>query len=318
MKIRKAVIPVAGLGTRFLPATKAQPKEMLSLVDKPVIQYIVEEAVAAGIEQIIFVTSQTKRAIEDHFDHNFELEYRLKQKGKEKDLAEVQRVSDLCSFAYIRQKNPLGDGHAILLARELVGDEPCAVFYGDDIIDSRVPCIAQLMRLYERYQDPVIAVQRVPKSEISKYGVIDGRRTGPRTWEVSRLIEKPKPAEAPSDLAVIARYIITPEIFEELSKLKPAQSGEIRLIDAFQAIREKRSVYAYEFEGRRYDCGDKLQFLIASVDYGLKHREVNRDGAFSDFIRRRAMELGGKAGKRENLPRGREAALRGGKGKKKK
>ncbi len=287
MKVRKAIIPVAGFGTRFLPATKAQPKEMLTLVDKPVIQYIVEEAVAAGIDQIIFVTSQTKRAIEDHFDRNFELEYRLREKKKTKELAEVMRISDLASFVYIRQQNPRGDGHAILLAKELVGDEPCAVLYGDDIVDAATPCIGQLIARYEKYGAPVMGVTRVPKKDISNYGVIKGAEVAPRTYEVSDLVEKPKPAHAPSDLAIIGRYVITPEVFDALERANPSPDGEIRLIDAFRAMRGADKLYACEFEGRRYDCGNKLQFLIAAVDYGLTHTEVNADGAFAEFLQTR-------------------------------
>jgi UTP--glucose-1-phosphate uridylyltransferase len=281
MKIRKAIIPVAGLGTRFLPATKAQPKEMLTLVDKPVIQYIVEEAVASGIEQIIFVTSQTKRAIEDHFDRNFELEYRLRQKQKTKELAEVMEISDLASFVY------KGDGDAIVLAKELIGNEPCAVLYGDDIVDANVPCTAQLIKLYEKYRDPVFAVQKVPKKDLSKYGVIKGVKVDNRTHQVSDLVEKPKPENAPSDLAIIGRYIITPEVFTALEQAKPSADGEIRLIDAFRSLKGKRSLYAHEFTGQRYDCGNKLQFLIAAVDFGLKHKEVNEGGAFSRFLKNR-------------------------------
>ncbi|MBU1029302.1 UTP--glucose-1-phosphate uridylyltransferase GalU [Patescibacteria group bacterium] len=291
MKIRKAIIPVAGMGTRFLPATKAQPKEMLSLVDKPVIQYIVEEAVAAGIEQVIFITSQTKRALEDHFDTNFELETRLKEKGKTKELDEVRAVSNLANFIYIRQKEPRGDGHAILQAKDLIGDEPCAVLFGDDIVDHEKPCIAQLMEVYEKYRDPVIAVQHIPKKDISSYGVIDGKQMNDRTYEVVGFVEKPKPEEAPSDLAVIGKYIITPEVMAALENAPAGKDGEIRLADAFQSLLGKRSIYAYNFEGTRYDCGNKLQFLIASVDYGLKHAEVNKDGKFSDFIKKRAAEL---------------------------
>jgi UTP--glucose-1-phosphate uridylyltransferase len=289
--IRKAIIPVAGLGTRFLPATKAQPKEMLTLVDKPVIQHIVEEAVAAGIEQIIFVTSHNKRPIEDHFDSNFELEHLLRTRGKKKELEAVTRLTDLASFAYVRQNEPKGDGHAILLTKDLIGDEPVAVLYGDDVVDSKVPCIGQLIQVYERYKDPVIAVQQVPKSEISHYGVVAGRPISERTWEVDELVEKPKPEEAPSDMAIIGKYVITPEVFEALAKAKPSVGGEIRLIDAFRAISDSRSIYAHQFEGRRYDCGNKLQFLIAQIDYGLKHPETNKKNAFADFLKKRAKEL---------------------------
>jgi UTP--glucose-1-phosphate uridylyltransferase len=289
--IRKAVIPVAGLGTRFLPATKAQPKEMLTLVDKPVIQHIVEECVAAGIEQVIFVTSHNKRAIEDHFDSNFELEHLLRQRGKIKELEAVTKVTNLASFVYVRQNEPKGDGQAILLTRELVGDEPVAVLYGDDVVDSEVPCIGQLISVFERYRDPVIAVEKVPKSEISNYGVISGRQVVDRTWEVDELVEKPSPGEAPSDLAIIGRYIITPEVFSALERAEPSKGGEIRLIDAFRSIRRERSIFAHEFRGQRFDCGNKLQFLAASIHYGLKHPEVNPGGEFSHYLKNRCQEI---------------------------
>lgn len=289
--IRKAIIPVAGLGTRFLPATKAQPKEMLTLVDKPVIQHIVEEAVQAGIEQIIFVTSHNKRPIEDHFDSNFELEHLLRSRGKTKELEAVTRLTGLASFAYVRQNEPKGDGHAILLTKDLIGDEPVAVLYGDDVVDSEVPCIGQLIKVFERYGDPVIAVQQMPKSEISQYGVISGRRISERTWEVDDLVEKPTAEEAPSDMAIIGKYVITPEVFAALENAKPSVGGEIRLIDAFRAISQSRSIYAHQFEGRRYDCGNKLQFLVAQVDYGLKHPETNGNGAFAKFLRNRVKDL---------------------------
>jgi UTP--glucose-1-phosphate uridylyltransferase len=291
MKIRKAIIPVAGMGTRFLPATKAQPKEMLTLVDKPVIQYIVEEAVAAGIEQIIFITSQTKRALEDHFDTNFELETRLQEKGKTKELEEVRAVSNLANFIYIRQKEPRGDGHAILQAKEIIGQEPCAVLFGDDLVDSEVPCIKQLMDVYETQHAPVIAAYRIPKKDISQYGVMATIDKGNGIHEVTDFVEKPQPDEAPSDLAVIGKYIITPEVFTELEKEPLGKGGEIRLADAFIALLGKQPIYACEFEGTRYDCGNKMQFLIASVDYGLKHNEANKDGKFAEFIKTRAASL---------------------------
>jgi len=291
MTIKKAIIPVAGMGTRFLPATKAQPKEMLSLVDKPVIQYIVEEAVAAGIEQVIFITSQTKRALEDHFDTNFELETRLKEKGKTKVLEQVQSVSKLAKFVYIRQMEPRGDGHAILHAKDLVGDEPVAVLFGDDLVDHDVPCIKQLMNIYEKYRDPVIALNRIPKKNISQYGVIGGKDMGDRTHEITSFVEKPAPEEAPSDLAVIGKYIITPEVFEELEKEPAGKGGEIRLADAFINLLKRRSIYGYEFEGTRYDCGNKREFLKAQIDFGLRHDEVNGDGKFADFIKERAASL---------------------------
>ena len=275
MTIRKAIIPVAGFGTRFLPATKAQPKEMLTVVDKPVIQYIVEEAVASGIRDIILITGQNKRAIEDHFDRNFELEYRLKQQGKTSIMDEVQKISEMANFVYIRQKAPLGDGHAILAAKDLIGDEPVAVLFGDDIVDAQTPVLKQLMGVYEKYEDPVIGLMKVEKKNISKYGVAGATIVGQRTWQVNSLVEKPKPEDAPSNLAVAGRYIITPEVFWNLERAKKDKSGEIRLIDSLRAHLKKRSIYAYEFEGRRFDCGDKLEFLKATVHYGLKHKEFN-------------------------------------------
>jgi UTP--glucose-1-phosphate uridylyltransferase len=289
--VRKAIIPVAGLGTRFLPATKAQPKEMLPVVDKPVIQYIVEEAVAAGIEQVIFVTSSTKRAIEDHFDRNFELEYRLRQKGKKKALGEVLDISDLASFVYIRQRTPKGDGHAILQARNLVGDEPCVVLYGDNLFVSDTPCISQTMAVYEKYQDPVMMVQRVPEENVHRYGIIAGNETTPGVHEITQMVEKPKPEDAPSNLANLGQYILTPEFFDALDQAEPSPDGELRIVDGFRALLGKRSLYAHEFDGTYYDCGNKLGYLMASVDYGLKHAEANADEAFAEFLKGRVAQL---------------------------
>jgi len=285
MPIRKAIIPVAGFGTRFLPATKAQPKEMLTLVDKPVIQYIVEEAVAAGIEQIIFVTNQTKRAIEDHFDRNFELEYRLKKSGKEKELAAVMALTDLVRIAYLRQRSPKGDGDAILQARSLIGDEPCAVLYGDDVVYGDRPCIGQIIAAYERHRAPVMAIEQVPLKDIHRYGVIAGKPCGDGDYIIEKLVEKPPTAEAPSDLAVIGRYVITPDVFDRLSGLAPSPDGEIHLTDAFNALMRDKPVYAQKFIGKRYDCGNKLEFLKAQVDFGLRHAEVNGDGRFGEFLK---------------------------------
>src|SRR3989338_553263 len=235
--IRKAIIPVAGFGTRFLPATKAQPKEMLTLVDKPVIQYIVEEAVASGITDIILVTGQNKRAIEDHFDRNFELEYRLKKSGKQKLLDEIERISNLANFYYVRQKTPLGDGHAILQARDLVApDEPVAVLFGDDIVVNKTPALAQLIKVYEKYQDVVLAVDRVPKNEVASYCIIDIASSSGKTHEIRDFVEKPNPKNAPSNLAWIGKCIITHEIFDILSRMKRGKSGEIRLADAFAIL----------------------------------------------------------------------------------
>ena len=275
MKIKKAIMPVAGSGTRFLPATKAQPKEMLSVVDKPVIQYLVEEAVAAGIKEIIFVTGRGKRAIEDHFDTSFELEHTLEKKYKKKLLREVRNVAKLARFSYVRQPEPLGDGHAILCARHLVSrNEPVAILFGDDLVDSRVPAIGQLIKIYERYQSPVIALAGVPREDVSKFGVVDPVKLSNRTYEIKKFVEKPKIKEAPSNLIAVGKYIITPEVFEKLEKSRN-DKGEIRLANAFiRMLKDNRPVYGYEFKGIRYDCGDKFGFIQATIQMGLKHPEI--------------------------------------------
>lgn len=273
-KIRKAIIPVAGLGTRFLPATKAQPKEMLTLVDKPVIQYIVEEAVASGIEEITFVTSLGKRAIEDHFDRNFELEYRLRKKGKKKELGQLLDISDMAKFTYVRQRSPKGDGDAVLSARHVIGNEPCVVIFGDDIMDSKKTSVTQLIEVYNRYEDPVIGLFRVPKKEISNYGVVAVKPAEGQAVEVTGFVEKPAPGKAPSNLAAAGRYIITPEIFNILERIKPGAGGEIRLADAFIEFLRFRSLYGCIIEATRYDCGNKLGFVKAQLAYGLRHPEV--------------------------------------------
>lgn len=277
-KVRKAILPVAGMGTRFLPATKAQPKEMLSVVDKPVIQYVVEEAVAAGIEEIIFVTSNGKRAIEDHFDRNFELETRLKQKGKKKSLDEIRRVTNLAKFAFVRQQAPLGDGHAILAALPFVdAHEPVAVLFGDDIFDARIPVTAQLVATYEKYHDPVIALYDVGKQNVSSYGIASGPMIRKDVMELDGFIEKPAVGKAPSSLAAVGRYIITPEIMELLKTQKPGKDGEIRLADAFAThISKKGLIYGRLADAIRYDCGNKEQYLLANVAYGIKHPEFGR------------------------------------------
>jgi UTP--glucose-1-phosphate uridylyltransferase len=278
MKVRKAVFPAAGLGTRFLPATKAQPKEMLPLVDKPMIQYVVEEAVASGLSEIIIVTGRGKRAIEDHFDSAFELEYYLNDRGKTEELAQIKTISELASVSYVRQREPLGLGHAILCARSLVGDEPFAVFLGDDIIGAtRTPCMRQLLDVSDRHQAPVIAVQRVPEHQIHQYGVINARQVESRVYEILDLVEKPKPQDAPSDLAIIGRYVLPPEIFEILAATKADARGEIQLTDALRALRARRPMYGVEFEGRRYDTGDKLGFLKATVEFALARPDLADD-----------------------------------------
>jgi UTP--glucose-1-phosphate uridylyltransferase len=279
MKIRKAIIPVAGMGTRFLPASKAQPKEMLAVVDKPIIQYIVEEAVASGIEEIIFVTSNGKRAIEDHFDRNFELEYRLDQKRKKEALQIVKKIGRLAKFAFVRQAKPLGDGHAVLTALPFIdAHEPVAVLFGDDIIDGKTPALRQLMDVYEKYQDPVIALEKVPKKNVSRYGVIDGIRVSKGVYEISKFVEKPPVEKAPSDLIFIGRAILSPDFFSLLPKQGAGKDGEIRLANAFDTrLKEGKSLYGCVFEGTRYDCGDKLGFLKAQVELGLKHGEIGKD-----------------------------------------
>ncbi len=280
MKVRKAVFPAAGLGTRFLPATKAQPKEMLPLVDKPTIQYVVEEAVASGLSEIIIVTGRNKRAIEDHFDAAFELEYYLNDRGKVDELAQIKTISELAALCYVRQKEPLGLGHAILCARALVGDEPFAVFLGDDIIGgAAIPCMRQLLDVFEHYGAPVLAVERVPRERISQYGVIAGQpvrspNAAARVYEISDLVEKPRADEAPSDLAIIGRYVLTPDLFGILAQTAPDRRGEIQLTDGLRRLRQRRPMYAVEFEGKRYDTGDKLGFLKATVEFALARPDL--------------------------------------------
>lgn len=274
-KVKKAILPVAGFGTRFLPATKAQPKEMLPIVDKPVIQYLVEEAVESGIEEIIFVTGRGKRAIEDHFDISFELEETLVEKNKQDLLKEVQKISTLAKFSYVRQPLPLGDGHAILQAYHLIGNEPALIIFGDCLYDSLVPASKQLMETYEKYGDSVIGLSEVEKEEVSKFGVIDGTRLDEFTLEVKGIVEKPKPENAPSNLVAVGKYIITPEIFEVLSKMSSGKSGEIRLADAFEImLTQNRPIYGRILEGEWLDTGDKFNFLKATIHMALKHPEV--------------------------------------------
>ena len=277
MKIRKAIIPVAGMGTRFLPASKAQPKEMLPVVDKPVIQYIVEEAVDAGIEEIIFVTAIGKRALEDHFDRNFELEYRLQQKKKAEALKEVKAIGKLAKFAFVRQSKPLGDGHAVLSALPFIDpDEPVAVLFGDDIISGK-SAIGQLINVYEKYQDPVAAIQEIPMKHVSRYGVIGGTKINEKTWEVNTFVEKPKKEKAPSNLAIVGRYVLTPDVIKLLKKQKAGKDGEIRLADAFIThLKSGKVMYGCKFTGNRYDCGNKFEFIRAQIELGLKHDAVKK------------------------------------------
>ena len=279
-KVRKVVIPAAGLGTRFLPATKAMPKEMLCVVDKPIIQYAVEEAVASGIEQVIIVTGRSKSSMEDHFDIAYELEATLRERGRHDLIRESRKVSDLASVCYVRQKEALGLGHAVLAARDLVGDEPFAVMLPDDLIDApSKPALHQMIALFERTGDPVIALLKVAMADISAYGVIRGEadRNDPRVSLISELVEKPKMEDAPSDLAIIGRYVLTPDIFEDLATTARDRSGEIQLTDGLRALVARRRLLGYAFEGLRYDAGQKLGFLKATVDLALKRGDLGPD-----------------------------------------
>lgn len=289
MKVRKVVIPAAGLGTRFLPATKAQPKEMLPIVDKPTIQYIVEEAVASGIESIIIITGRSKRAIEDHFDAAFELETELEKKHKTELLKVSQDISNMVNLYYVRQKHPLGLGHAVLCAKDFIGNEPFGVMLGDDIMVSKKPVLKQLIEQYEKTDASVIAVKQVPKEDVSKYGVIKSLSGSKGLYKIEDMIEKPSPEEAPSDLAVMGRYVLSPAIFSMLEQTKTGAGGEIQLTDALRLLLGKEQVYAYEFDGLRYDTGDKLGFLKATVDFALARPDL-QDG-FKKFLLERVKDL---------------------------
>ena len=282
-KVTKAIFPVAGLGTRFLPATKASPKEMLPIVDKPLIQYAVEEAAAAGITDMIFITGRGKRTIEDHFDKAYELEAELQARGKTKLLREVREMLPAgVSYIYVRQSEALGLGHAVLCARHLVGDEPFAVILADDLIDANMPVMQQMMRQYEQRKASIIGVFNVARSETSLYGIVSSKPVGERLHRLSGIVEKPKPEVAPSTLSVVGRYILTPRVFDHLEKIQAGVGKEIQLTDGIAALLRDEAVFAYEFEGTRYDCGSKLGYLKATVAYGMKHREVG--GAFSSYL----------------------------------
>jgi len=272
--IKKVVIPAAGLGTRFLPATKASPKEMLPLVDKPLIQYVVEEAVASGMQEVIIITGRGKRAIEDHFDISFELEANLRANGKRKLLKQLQDIASLANICYVRQREALGLGHAVYQSRHLVGQEPFAILLGDDIIDARIPALAQMMKIYQEYHAPVIGIQQVDRQEVSHYGIIKGQVLGPGLQRVMDLVEKPSPVRAPSRYAVIGRYIMVPKIFEFLERIRPGRNQEIQLTDALRLLARHQPLYACEIKGQRYDAGDKLGFLKATVEFGLKNPEM--------------------------------------------
>jgi UTP--glucose-1-phosphate uridylyltransferase len=276
-RIRKAVFPAAGLGTRFLPATKASPKEMLPLVDKPLIQYVVEEAVASGIESIIIVTGRDKSAIEDHFDISFELEQLLRERGKDKSVKEVRAISDMARVSYVRQREALGLGHAVLQAKDWICDEPFAVMLSDDIIDSEVPGLKQLIEVYQKYEAPVIGTMQVEGEAISRFGVLAVDEIEDGVYKVKDMVEKPDFANAPSNLAIIGRYVLTPDIFAAIEQTKPGAGGEIQITDAMRSLLKKRPFYAVRFKGKRHDAGDKLGFLIANIEFGLKRPDLAPD-----------------------------------------
>jgi UTP--glucose-1-phosphate uridylyltransferase len=287
-KVRKAVFPAAGLGTRFLPATKAQPKEMLPLVDKPLIQYGVEEAVSSGVQNIIIVTGRNKSSIEDHFDVSFELEAALKDKQKADLLKVVQDVSELINVSYVRQKEALGLGHAVLRARELIGAEPFAVVLADDVIDANVPCLRQLLEVYEFYGASVVALMEVPEDAVSAYGIVDAEAVehngrNDNLYRIRSLVEKPEPSAAPSRLAIIGRYVLTPEIFSSIDRVEPGAGGEIQLTDALRDLLRNRPIYGLRFEGQRHDAGDKLGFLRATVEYALRRDDLGN--AFREYLK---------------------------------
>lgn len=283
--VRKAIISAAGLGTRFLPATKSQPKEMLPIVDKPTLQYIIEEAIDSGIEEILIVTGRSKKSIEDHFDRSVELELELEQKGKTEVLKMVQDISNMVNIHYIRQKEPKGLGHAIYCAKSFIGNEPFAVLLGDDIVDSEKPCLKQLIEAYNEYKTSILGVQEVDKQDTDKYGILDAKYIENRVYKVKDMIEKPKVEEAPSNIAILGRYIITPDIFDILENQEPGKCGEIQLTDALKTLANHEAIYAYNFEGKRYDVGDKLGFLEATVDFALKRPELRDE--FMEFLENR-------------------------------
>jgi UTP--glucose-1-phosphate uridylyltransferase len=277
MKIRKAVIPVAGLGTRFLPATKSIPKEMLTIVDRPTIQYIVEEAVASGIEQVILITSAGKSAIENHFDYDFELDTVLQMKKKERMAEELNHISNLIDIVSVRQKKPLGLGHAIWTTRNVVGNEPFVVLLGDDLVLSKEPCCKQMISLFDEVEESIVAIQRVPMDQTQNYGIVEGTPYNEKTYKVERMCEKPAPGTTDSNMAIIGRYVLQPDIFPLLEETKPGHGGEIQLTDALVKLSNKRGMYAYEFDGVRFDAGDKLGYLKAIIAFGSRHPELGAE-----------------------------------------
>jgi UTP--glucose-1-phosphate uridylyltransferase len=283
MAVKRAVIPVAGLGTRFLPATKAIPKEMLPILDTPAIQIILEEAAAAGIETTVFITARGKGAIEDHFDRYMKLEHLLEEREKKEELAAVRHATELMKIAYVRQPEALGVGHAILQAKNIIGNEPFAVFFGDDLVRSSIPCIRQLIDVYNETKSSVVALEPVPLEEIHKYGIIRGKRVGERLFKLEEMIEKPNREDAPSNLAIIGRYVLTPEIFEEIENTKPGIGGEIQLTDAMRGLLRRQEIYGLVFEGKRFDTGNRLGFLKATVEYSLERDDVG--AAFRRYLK---------------------------------
>lgn len=284
MKVKKAVIPAAGFGTRFLPATKSTPKEMLTIVDRPAIHYNVEELIEAGIEDILIIIGRNKEEIANYFDRSPELELFLKENGKEELYDLTERISNMANIHYVRQKDARGLGHAVLCAKTFVGDEPFALLLGDDLVYSSKPCIQQLAEMYEKYESTIIGVQAVEKSQVNKYGIIDGIKVGENLYEVKDLVEKPAVDEAPSNIAIMGRYILTPDIFEMIENTPPGKGNEIQLTDALKKLNEQKEIYAYEFEGKRYDTGDKLGYLIATVEYALRNEELSED--FRDYLKK--------------------------------
>lgn len=277
MKVRKAIIPAAGFGTRFLPATKAQPKEMLPIVDKPTLQYIIEEVVESGIEEILIITGRNKKSIEDHFDRSIELELELEKKGKTDLLEEIRKISDMVNIHYIRQKEPKGLGHAIYCAKSFIGNEPFAVLLGDDVVYAHKPCLKQMIEVHDEYKTTILGVQEVPREDVNKYGIIEAKFIEDRIYKVKGLVEKPDIDHAPSNIAILGRYIINPAIFEILEHTKPGKGGEIQLTDALKELVAREAMYAYNFEGRRYDVGDKQGFLEATVEYALRREDLREE-----------------------------------------
>lgn len=285
MKVRKAIIPAAGLGTRFLPATKAQPKEMLPIVDKPTLQFIIEEAIESGIDEILIITGRNKSSIENHFDKSVELELELERSGKIELLEEVRKISDMANIHYIRQKEPKGLGHAIHCAKSFIGNEPFAVLLGDDIIyNPEKPCLKQMIEAHDEYKTSILGVQEVADEDVNKYGIVDGKHIEDRIYKVKGLVEKPSIEDAPSNIAILGRYIINPAIFEILEHTKPGKGGEIQLTDALKELAQREAMYAYVFEGRRYDVGDKLGFIEATIDFAL-NREDLREGVLEYLVK---------------------------------